>query len=773
MALFDEEPEIAPPYTPPVDPDVDPVTPPDESPDYSDEGTPPPYTEPTPDPEPPTPPVDKIPLPSGYENTLPLSSYVTTLQGTFNTLNDFNFYINNVSTSTGITTFDGKYQILAPSNDFLQVSNNYGNTWTPKISTLDFRGAAISRDGKYQTVVANNNFIYRSQNYGSTFSALTSVQDYWEDVSMSYDGKYQTAVGGDIGFESYIYVSSNYGSTFIEKGAEKRWSGISMSYDGKYQTAVESASAGFIYTSSDFGNTWTPKTSGFTGFWTGVSLSYTGKYQTTVNSSPSGYIWVSQDFGNTWTNKLEGDWQDVSISYDGSYQTAIDVDGGIYVSSDYGNTWTTTFSGISGAFNGGGVSVSHDGKYQLVGDSGYGYAYISFDYGASWISEFFGFNINATAINRYEDLPKESQIEITNNSSVPLFINSVSSVPVGGKAIIEDISFVDDVGSLSGYSGGTAVSLSISAEPVNLLDTTILNLLNLYYTYSIGETISSAFTSPTTFSTSNPRFVPCGINAYATLGHGDALNYFSGNFASINAPGNTTRIRVSLSAGVEYDVDLSYNLRDIPEFSDYPYGPSPFKVVVYDCNQNLIHDTGYVFQKINEPWIYSFTPYQSLVHYNKELENIGTEKVTGYAPGATTLENLSVQQNNNYIDVVINSPFKGVSWSLLMNIEQVNPPIVIPAILEPLIPLTFMLSSWNTFTGYISVLNNNTRPVSGVFLELLYDVPYIITPNFFNIPAGGTQIIQLSTLSAVTSGSIYAIDSTLDINQTFNFVQYP
>ena len=47
--------------------------------------------------------------------------------------------------------------------------------------------------GKYQTAVATDGIIYRSTDYGVTWSQVGNSYS-WRGVSMSSDGKYQTAV---------------------------------------------------------------------------------------------------------------------------------------------------------------------------------------------------------------------------------------------------------------------------------------------------------------------------------------------------------------------------------------------------------------------------------------------------------------------------------------------------------------------------------------------------------------------------------------------------
>jgi hypothetical protein len=265
--------------------------------------------------------------------------------------------------------------------------SNVGATWTERTGA-GLRGwisVSLSSDGKYQTAVVWGGYIYTSSDYGATWTERTDAGSRaWYSVSLSSDGKYQTAV--EVG--GYIYTSSDYGATWTERtGAGSRyWRSVSLSSDGKYQTAVEVG--GYIYTSSDYGATWTERTGAGFRNWQSVSLSSDGKYQTAVVTSIDGeYIYTSSDYGATWTERTGAgarNWQSVSLSSDGKYQTAVAYNGYIYTSSDYGATWTERTG--AGARNWQSVSLSSDGKYQtaVVTSIDGEYIYTSSDYGATW-----------------------------------------------------------------------------------------------------------------------------------------------------------------------------------------------------------------------------------------------------------------------------------------------------------------------------------------------------------------------------------------------------
>jgi photosystem II stability/assembly factor-like uncharacterized protein len=154
-------------------------------------------------------------------------------------------------------------------------------------------------------------------------------------VALSYNGFYQTIVA------EYIYRSNDFGQTWRNVSNtngfnENNWIAVSMSSDGKYQTAVESY--GNVFVSKDFGVTWTIiQDSRFSNQnWISVSISATGQYQTVVQDNA--LIYCTNDYGNTWslvadTNLQNKDFRSVSVSSDAIYQCVCEYAGQIYMSN--------------------------------------------------------------------------------------------------------------------------------------------------------------------------------------------------------------------------------------------------------------------------------------------------------------------------------------------------------------------------------------------------------------------------------------------------------
>jgi len=281
---------------------------------------------------------------------------------------------NQIFRSAAVSS-DGRYQITAvgdygPSNGYVYVSNDHGNTWTPRITdaTRLWRGVAISADGKYQTACHHNGYIYISNDYGNTWTAKDSVR-YWTAVAMSSDGKYQTATGGAYGTQSLqIYISSDYGNTWIPKGTTTIYTSVAMSSDGKYQYATENFGGnGNIYKSSDYGNTWVTIQSGSYNSYTSIATSADGKYVIYCRNSSATNVYISNDYGNTFIAKsTAATYFSVAISDNGKYMVAgiggyFVSTGGIYFSSDYGNTWKL-ITPSSGVWT---VAMSSNAKYVI------------------------------------------------------------------------------------------------------------------------------------------------------------------------------------------------------------------------------------------------------------------------------------------------------------------------------------------------------------------------------------------------------------------------
>jgi len=211
--------------------------------------------------------------------------------------------------------------------------------------------------------------------------------------------------------------------------------------------------------------------------------------------------------------------------------------------------------------------------------------------------------------------------------------------------------------------------------PLTLYNTTLYtdltsantsNLLSLYYMYTWGETIQSPFTTPITFSLSAPQLIPCNIDQEVDLYSNSFITLFSNTYTTPNTNGNTTRIRVNLKSSLFEKIDIGYFTSQIDKVI-FPYGPSPYRVLVYNSDNESIRDTGYVFPDATQSWDYTNTPLDSLSYYNARLYSTINQSIVGSISGSTALTNVISISGNDYIDLVINSPFVGTSWKIILD----------------------------------------------------------------------------------------------------------
>jgi len=341
---------------------------------------------------------------------------------------DRNLYINGSLISTS-----GLTQSFPSSNMLIGASRlNYGSfaglvdqvrifnkaLSAGEVTTLyNETACTVNRDdvdGKYQSIATFYDNIYISTDFGDKLFQKGDGFEY-NDISISKNGVYQTAIVRTNTGNDYIWVSSDYGNTFVQKGLKTNYIGVGVNYTGQYQTAVRAP--GTIQISSDYGQTWT-ETGTLTGNYSKVALSGTGQYQISGNryganmtksidfgvtwdSIPISQSWwghaisetgqymlsvarfaniyLSTDYGVTWNTKATSrDWRGCGMSFDGQYQTATSADG-VFRSTDYGNTWNATSLGIA---DWGACAVSYSGQYQMV--SKYTELYYSSDYGVTW-----------------------------------------------------------------------------------------------------------------------------------------------------------------------------------------------------------------------------------------------------------------------------------------------------------------------------------------------------------------------------------------------------
>jgi hypothetical protein len=193
----------------------------------------------------------------------------------------------------------------------------------------------------------------------------------WSDIAMSYSGQYQTATVLD----GFIYVSHNYGLDWMERATSQKWRAVSMSANGRFQTAVAStiidspAGSGNMYRSTDYGLTWSVAPSFGVPF-SSVAVSGTGQYQVATYYHA---LVTSSNYGETWSNPVmyindvgitDKNFRSVAISYNGAIRAVVGyTSSNIYISYDYGATWVSRSTALNLRQH---IKMSSSGQYMIT-----------------------------------------------------------------------------------------------------------------------------------------------------------------------------------------------------------------------------------------------------------------------------------------------------------------------------------------------------------------------------------------------------------------------
>jgi photosystem II stability/assembly factor-like uncharacterized protein len=233
------------------------------------------------------------------------------------------------SISSSSSCIDGKFQTAVAQSDRIYISDNYGQTWSPKEEIRAWQNVAISADGQIQTALGIDTQIYVSTDGGNTWNPKENARG-WLSIAMTSNGQYQIATLT----QGRLFITNNFGNNWYQIQSNRQWKSADISDNG-YISAVALNQP--IQVSNDFGLTWSEKLSPL--IWKGIGLSRDGRYQTAV--AQNSQIYISHDFGQTWSGKNSArDWTSIAINGNGSRQTAVDYGGKIYISFDYGMTWS-------------------------------------------------------------------------------------------------------------------------------------------------------------------------------------------------------------------------------------------------------------------------------------------------------------------------------------------------------------------------------------------------------------------------------------------------
>jgi hypothetical protein len=301
------------------------------------------------------------------------------------------------------------------------------------------------------------------------------------------------------------------------------------------------------------------------------------------------------------------------------------------------------------------------------------------------------------------------------------------------------------------------------------------NLLSLYYSYTWGENLESPFTTPLTFNLSSPQLIPCNINQEVDLYPNSFITLFSNTYTSSDANGNTTIIRVNLKGSSLFEsIKVDYLAPQI-DINAYPYGPSPYRLLIYDNQGKTLKDTNYVFTNSSEVWPYPKSQPDSLTYYNNRLYSKINQSIEGTIPNTTLLTNVTAASANSYVDLVINSPLRGTSWKVILdtrssqildcNEEQTQLCITFTDMDTEQITLTGSLEL-GSFVGYTSGFG---YPVeidwnsTGSIWDLTYNgIPLITSESGVATISGASNRCNPVGASFHYEDGVITVDSTVD-----------
>jgi hypothetical protein len=353
---------------------------------------------------------------------------------------------------------DGRHVTIGVISGQLQVSNDFGVTFTSKGPSAENRYVNMSADGSIQMSIVSDTTgkLYITKDYWATYNQpLTSVTS-WRTGSISLDGNVLIASG----VNTDVYLSTDRGDTWIvnsEFTSSETITDFSVSQDGSVITAIRPNKPLFI--SIDKGASFQEKEP--VREYQSISISLTGKTQTVVVNG--GYIYGSNDYGDTWSIRQHVfseihtsiAWQTTAISRNGIHIVAASASGALYISSNSGNTLIEV-TGESRLWTS--VAISDDGQ-KIVGlykfnDTSVSGVQTSWDGGITFFT--------TDPANALTNNIHTTEIAMSGSGSVVMFVGSDANTPNNNVfisfALIAPTTTYDTSWSLdaSRYTGSTA-----------------------------------------------------------------------------------------------------------------------------------------------------------------------------------------------------------------------------------------------------------------------------------------------------------------------------
>ena len=249
-------------------------------------------------------------------------------------INDTNNNINTDLNWSDIScSSDGTKVFGCVYGDYIYVSTDSGNSWTPRHVVSDWTGIASDNDGIKLCACAYNDKVHISNDGGLTWTTIDGNKNYLSTCTSS-DRNYifSTEETGHIITMDLIAIPVNIYNSNIRRN----WSSITCNSDGSIIIASTGLlTDGYLYISTDLGVTFTQITTSIVNTaldWTCINTSNFGNGQYISGTVNDGGIYVSLDYGVNWTlsESLPITWKTTSISSDGQIINAAVNNGYIY-----------------------------------------------------------------------------------------------------------------------------------------------------------------------------------------------------------------------------------------------------------------------------------------------------------------------------------------------------------------------------------------------------------------------------------------------------------
>jgi photosystem II stability/assembly factor-like uncharacterized protein len=296
------------------------------------------------------------------------------------------FKLNNAVAGGGATGMavsgDGNY-VYALEDRNVRVSSDGGATWrdanTNLELTLSLSDIAASNTGQYVVVIQNGGIIQMSNDYGRTWSPVAGVPG--PDPNYPYNGGYRVAMSSSGQYVASLMIglgvlwSSNYGASFTLRAfppGTNQTADVAISGDGR-KVFVPDHNTGRLLLANGYTASFQAIAGAPSETWGPVAIS--GDGNTLMAAISYGGISVSRDGGATWNLSVvvkeridDGNYTAATMSYDGKFIGVARGGSTLLTSSDSGYNWEARPG--SGINIWTGISSTQDGMTMYANMSG-------------------------------------------------------------------------------------------------------------------------------------------------------------------------------------------------------------------------------------------------------------------------------------------------------------------------------------------------------------------------------------------------------------------